>query len=337
MLDAGILVSDSFALIGENAATKRVRLISNQIVTDLKKGQDLTTAMQAHSAYLPDLFIRMVSLGEQTGQLPTVLLSLADHYEKNVRLTREFRSEIALPIIQFFAALIVVGCVIWFTGMIAEIRSPQGNKKDELSTDILGFGMQGTSGLILWTQGWLILFVVLIVGYQLMKLVLPLLMIFHRMLLSLPVIGPCLQAFAVARFSWGYYLTQNSGVPLREAINTSLSATGNPYFISKGPLLIENLSRGRSITESFKKTGLFDKTFLQMVSVGEASGTVPEALHRLSPQFEDIAHRKLSFLTKAAATAIWFIVAIFVVFLIFRMAAWYGTMIDQGIEGFQTM
>ncbi|MCA9029434.1 MAG: type II secretion system F family protein [Planctomycetaceae bacterium] len=338
MLHGGVAIADALELVAETAATPVIRKVMTQVLEDLKNGQDLTRAIKKHKSRFPDLFMRMVSIGEKTGQLPEVLESLAEHYESNVRLTRQFRGEIILPILQFFAALLVIGGVIWFIGMLSEFQAPPPPgavakvTDSDLSTDILGWGLQGSSGAIKWFSGWAIAFVSIFVLYQLLKLFLPALLAFHRCLLVLPVVGSCLRAFAIARFSWAFHLTQNAGVPLNDSIDASLSATGNPHFISKTKGLVDDLVDGKTITEAFRRTRLFDNQYLQMVSVGESTGTVPEALNRLSPQFEDQAYRQLKLLSSGAATLIWCSVALFVVLLIFRIAAWYATMIDQGLN-----
>jgi len=337
MLHAGISIANALDLLSESAASSQVRRILAEVVSDLREGEDLTQATGAHSSELPELFLRMISLGEKTGQLPEVLESLANHYDNNVRLVREFRSEITLPTVQFVAALIVIGAVIWFTGLIAEFRVGQSGPDADLNVDILGWGLQGTPGVIKWFGGWLILFLGVFAAYRAISLFVPALLAFHRLLLRLPVIGPCLRSFAIARFSWAYHLTQNAGVPVRESIDASLRATGNPHFISRSQSLVADLVAGKTIAKSFRRSGLFDEPYLQMVAVGEISGTVPEALNRLSPQFEDQAQRRLKLLCSAAATAIWGLVALFIIVLIFRMAGWYAGMIDQGLDQLNRM
>ena len=72
-----------------------------------------------------------------------------------------------------------------------------------------------------------------------------------------------------------------------------------------------------------------------MVDVGETSGTVPEQLHGLSPWFREEAERALSLLCGAIACAVWSIVAMFIVFFVFRFFLWYVGQINQALEGLQ--
>jgi type IV pilus assembly protein PilC len=70
-----------------------------------------------------------------------------------------------------------------------------------------------------------------------------------------------------------------------------------------------------------------------MVQVGETSGTVPEMLERLSPQFEDQARRSLAALAAALGWLVWLIVAGFIIFIIFRVFSWYMGLLNDALKG----
>lgn len=120
-----------------------------------------------------------------------------------------------------------------------------------------------------------------------------------------------------------------------ESLDASLSATGNPHFQAASAKMVADLVSGKTLADAMRRSNLFDRAFLQMVKVGEVSGTVPEVLYRLSPQFEDQAYRRMRFLSAASATLVWGTVALFIVFMIYRIALWYyQTMLlsGRGIE-----
>ena len=90
---------------------------------------------------------------------------------------------------------------------------------------------------------------------------------------------------------------------------------------------------GESLSGTLATSGLFPADFVHMVDVAETSGTVPEALNRLSLQFEDQARRSLTTLTAVLAWAIWAVVATFIIFFIFRIALKYIGMINDAASG----
>lgn len=326
LLEAGIPALRAFELTAENSADRRLRRSMEQIVFDLKQGADVSTALRNQSDAYPELFRHMMEVGDQTGKLPEVLRSLADHYDNNLRLRRDFLSEIMLPLFQFFAAIVIVGGLIWILGMISDLK---GTSQGEEPVDILGWGLQGTPGAIRWFLGWGIAIAAAIASYLVLQKFLPGLRLFHRLLLSVPVLGRCLESFALARFSWAFHLTQNAGLPIDQSLTSSLNATGNAYYQGAAPEMTAELMRGETITETFRHSGLFPRDYLQMVHVGETTGTVPEILHRLSPQFEDQARRSLKLLTATVASLVWAAVAGFIVIIVFRIAAWYIEVIEK--------
>ena len=114
------------------------------------------------------------------------------------------------------------------------------------------------------------------------------------------------------------------GKGLSPRMMSLIAATGGAQF---------DLKRQDNLTDALAGSQLFPEDFLHMVSVAESSGTVPEALQRLSPQFEDQARRSLAALTAACAWLIWALVATFIVFIIFRIFSFYAGMINQAAQG----
>jgi type IV pilus assembly protein PilC len=89
---------------------------------------------------------------------------------------------------------------------------------------------------------------------------------------------------------------------------------------------------GDELTEALAQTDLFPEEYLQMLQVAETSGTIPETLQRLSPEFEDQARRSLSTLATVASYGVWLMVAGCIVFVIFRIALWYVGMLQGAVN-----
>jgi type IV pilus assembly protein PilC len=147
------------------------------------------------------------------------------------------------------------------------------------------------------------------------------------------VLGDCLRSFAIARFSWAFYLTQQAGMRINPSLAASLRATSNGAFAGAIPEVCARIEAGDDLTTALTATQLFTEDFLQMVQVGETSGTVPEMLERLSPQFEDQARRSLAALAAALGWLVWLIVAGFIIFIIFRVFSWYMGLLNDALKG----
>lgn len=320
-LHSGVPVVKAFELSAKKSPDLRLRAVMADVVTQLRSGDDVATAMRSHQGYFPDLTVDMIDVAERTGALPEVLRSLAEHYENNLRLRRDFIGQIAFPVIQFVAAIFVIAFLILVLGLIPS----QGGAP----LDVLGFGLTGTSGALLWLSGWAILIATVFVLYKVAVSSLQGQKAVHQLLLNIPVIGGCMRSFAIARFSWAYHLTQEAGMPVDESLEASLRATANGAYIARGPQMIDAVMEGETLTDALAQSQLFTEDFVELVHTAETSGTVPETLHRLSPQFEEQARRSLRALAFTAGWFIWLGVAIFIVFLIMRIFLWYAGMLND--------
>lgn len=326
-LQAGVNVIKTLSQTA-NKSSGRLKLVLLEIVDQLKSGEDLATAFRNHGRYFPELFCDMLDVAERTGNLPEVLNELAEHYENNLRLWRTFLGQIMLPAMQLFAAIMIVAGLIYLMGWIAEMVQSQGGEP----LDLLGWGLKGGSGVVTWLGGWVLSIAALYIGYRFAASSLSGLRLVHQFLMAIPVVGTCLRKFAISRFSWALYLTQGSGMPIEESLDASLRATANGAFIAAAPDVIDAVNGGSSLTEALAATQLFPEEFINIVDVGETSGTVPETLHRMSSRFEEEARRSLSALSMFAGGLIWAGVAAFVIYLIFKIAFFYLGILDEAIQ-----
>ena len=149
-----------------------------------------------------------------------------------------------------------------------------------------------------------------------------------RLLLRLPVLGPCLDAIVMSRLTLALQLTLDSGLPITKALSLSLDASGNAYFDSYSDTIVKALKNGKPLHEALAGTGLFTPDFLNMVESSEASGSVPEMMRHLTQQYQEEATRKMRMLTTVAGGAVWCLVAAFIIWHIFKLAFIYFHMFD---------
>lgn len=324
-LHAGVPIVRAFETAGAKASDGRLRQALQDITRRLQSGEDVSTALRAQGGAFPPLMVDMVHVAEHSGALPEVLKSLAGHYENNLRLRRDFIGQIALPVIQLLAAILLIALLIWILGMIAASQGGQ-------PLDVLGWGLTGTSGAVTWLSGWAIGGASAFLLYKLLTQSLSGKAAVHRAVMNIPVIGTCMQSFAIARFSWAYHLTQEAGLPVKESLAASLRATANGAFIAAAPAMIADIMEGHELTDAMVRSELFPEDYIQIVHTGETTGTVPEQLARMSGHFEEQARRSLRGLASALGWLVWLGVAAFIIFVIFSIALWYVGMLDDALQ-----
>jgi type IV pilus assembly protein PilC len=322
LLDSGVTVRQTFKLAAGKTGDSRCRKTMAAVSEAIDAGEDVATAMRDQAGAFPELLIDMVDVAEQSGAMPEILIGLADHYENNLRMRTNFLRQIAWPVFQLVAAILVIALLLVLLGWVADAKGGE-------PIDVLGLGLSGTLGAVTWLIASFGSIFGVLIAFQVASSSMSGRKFLHPLLLRLPVIGNCMLSFAIARFSWAFYLTQQTGMPIRRSLEASLKATTNGAFIAATPGICELVKAGQPLYDALAASNLFPADFLQMVQVGETSGTVPEQLHRLSPQFEDQARRSLSTLTAVFGWSIWLAVAMMIVFFIFRIFTWYIGLINE--------
>jgi type IV pilus assembly protein PilC len=325
MLDAGVPLLKALDVVSRKTGDARCRDHLGAVRQRVQEGAEISEALRERQGYFPPLMTDMVTIGEHTGALPEILTGLSSHYENLAKLRRTFLGTIALPMIQLIAAIGIIALMILVLGLIA---SAGGNKP----LDVLGLGLYGPAGALKFLGMVASVLGIIALAYFVLSESFATKRSLDRWLLKIPVVGGCLRSFALARFSWALGLTQQTGMPLPKSLEISLRATGNGAFAGAVDEVAHWVMSGDELTEALAQTDLFPEDYLQMLQVAETSGTIPETLQRLSPEFEDQARRSLSTLATVASYGVWLLVAGCIVFVIFRIALWYVGLLQGAVN-----
>jgi type IV pilus assembly protein PilC len=282
----------------------------------ISRGDSLTDAFSRTGSLFPQLFIEMTHVGEQTGTLGKVFHRLEMHYRRQVQAQRIFLGAIAWPMFELAFAILVVGGLIWILGIIA-----QNNGGHPI--DILGFGLVGNRGLLIYST------FILVVGSCITGLVIaakrgvlwtrPL----QRAIYRLPVIGRALERIALARLSWALHLTLNVAMDIRQLLPLSLRATNSDYYIQHTDQIIGDITQGNPIHVAFTRARVFPLDFLDAISVAEESGRLVESMDHVSSRYEEEAEIAIKALATTFGWMVGFCVMGIIVFLIFRLFSFY--------------
>ena len=281
----------------------------------VNQGGTLSEGLAATGDFFPLLFREMVQVGEQSGHLGEVLKQLANHYQNQITLRRNFLVSIAWPTIKLFLAVFIIGFLIWIMGII--------NGSNQKPIDPLGFGLIGNDGLAKYATfvsivGIALAFVIRAVTRG-MLWTHPL----QRFMLRIPKIGPALQTVALARLAWVMSQTMNTSMELRHALKLSLQSTRNAWYIDRIDRIDAKIAGGNSIYEAFCGADGFPADFLESIHVGEQSGKLVESMANVSNLYQEQARAALSVLATVGGFAVWVVVAAIIICLILRLAMFY--------------
>lgn len=320
-LEAGIDLRTVIGREAERARGTALRSRLEQVSREVARGTSLPDALADTGDFFPGIFRNVVAIGDHTGHLPEACAQLAEHYEYQVKLQRDFLGAIAWPMFQLSVAILVVGFLIWILGIIGGATGT--------TTDVLGWGLVGNSGLAIYSiiVGTAIGVVAVLVrsvrrGLGWTRGV-------QKMVLKVPMLGAALETMALARLAWTLHLTLNAGMEIRRAVVLSLESTRNAHYQDQIPQVEDSIRRGNSLFETFSDTHGYPPDFLDSLRVGEQSGRVVESMAVLSRQYRERATAAMGVLTTMAGFAVWAIVAALIILMIFRIFSFYlGTLQD---------
>lgn len=282
-----------------------------RVAERLKEGDSLEDALKAEGEAFPPLFVSMAAVGEQTGNLPEVFHELEKYYRAQLTLWREFIAHSVWPMIQLIAAIIVITLLILILGWLSD--------NPERAFDPLGFGV-GPAGALKFLATVFLFFGTLVLIYLVATRAMGQKAAVHRLLLKIPVIGPCLQAIALSRLARALKLTMDSTLAAHRAVQRSLLVSGNSAYEACADTAATQIKRGREIADVLRDCDVFPEEFLQAIHTGEQTGELPEVMARQAEYYQEEAGRRLRTLTIVASFLVWLFVAALIIWAIFRIA-----------------
>ncbi len=305
------------------AGSARHREVAKNLSDELTKGYSLSDAMTHQGHYFPKLLIKMIDAGEHAGGTDRVFREMADYYQDLKRTRSEFLSQISLPMIQLVIA-ILIGCImIYVNGFF---KSGSANDK---AFDLTGIGLRGASGVAIFlTAASLFFGTIGVIAFGIWNNWFGC----HRTLVPLvrnvPVIGTVFTTTALSRLSMTLSMMLGAGVDAKRSIRDSLLSTGNFFYISGLQQTLGEIERGKSFSEALDAPKLLPADFIQMVAVGEMSGSDSESLERLAIVYREKAQLALKQLAILAGVAIWFMIAAIIIAAIFMIFFQYLNLLN---------
>jgi type IV pilus assembly protein PilC len=284
MLNAGIPMVQSFEIIGVGNDKPAVQKLVLSIKSDIETGNSLHQALAKHPLYFDDLFVNLVEAGEHAGALETVLEKIATYKEKTEALKKKIKKALFYPAAVLGVAIIVTVILLLF--VIPQFESLFKG----FGADLPAF-TQFVVGMSRWLQasGWMLAIIVGIAVFTFFyfyKRSRPLRQFIDKLSLQIPVIGPILKKSAIARYARTLATMFGAGVPLVEAMKSVAGATGNIIYQDAVLRMRDEIATGMRMQRAMENTGLFPNMVVQMIAVGEESGSLDEMASKVADFYE---------------------------------------------------
>lgn len=283
MINAGLSLLRAMNILTEQTENKALQKVLAEVRTDVETGKSFSMSLGRHPNVFPPIMINMVKAGEVGGFLDSVLVSIAENFEKEVALRGKIKSAMTYPVVVFFIAILATAAMLIFiVPVFADMFEGLGGE--------LPFATQILVTLSAIMKIGAIPLVIAIIAfmawwkrnknrYEVRSKVEP-------MYLKLPVFGGLIQKIAVSRFSRNFGAMIHAGVPILQALDIVGQASGNIVIERATKDVQDSVRRGDSLAGPLAQHSVFPPMVVQMIAVGEDTGALDTMLDKIADFYD---------------------------------------------------
>jgi type IV pilus assembly protein PilC len=284
LIDAELPLIQSLGILEEQQKNTYFKNVIKTVKDDVEAGSTLNQAKRKHPKAFDDLYCNLIASGEQSGSLDIMLRRLSEFIEKNVKLRSKVKQAMIYPVGILIFAISVTIFMLWkVIPVFATIFRDLGAELPWLTAMIVAMSDFVQKYILLMFAGMIAIFF----AFRYYRSTKPGRWSTDRLLLKMPLFGNLLYKVAMTRVTRTLATLISGGVPMLEAMKITSTTAGNVVIESQLIEARKLISEGKTMAESFKQAGKFPTMMLQMINVGEATGTLDEMLNKLANFYDE--------------------------------------------------
>ncbi|MCX7991753.1 MAG: type II secretion system F family protein [Proteobacteria bacterium] len=283
MLRAGLPLTRSLRAIMAQVKNKKFKLALEEITNAIERGRTFYNSLALFPEFFDEIYVATIQIGEISGNLPDILFKLAENLEKEEDLRSKIKNATLYP--KMVIGAIVIAIIILIAFVIPRFADLYRGFKTELPlpTRIL-IALSGY-----FATYWYVLVLIfsgLVILYLLLKNTKRGREIYDPLILKIPIIGDISVKIIMVRFSRFFSLLFSSGVVVTNILDLLQKVMGNVLYEKKISNIKNDILSGQSLGEAISRTGIFTPLTLEMINVGEETGSLDEMLKKVSEFYE---------------------------------------------------
>jgi len=295
LLRAGIPILQAIGLLKTRSGSSTLRTLLADIEEKIKSGMPLSEAFEAQGIF-PKIYTASLLAGEQSGALDEVLSRYVDYLKRSVGVSRKLRGALAYPAFLLMAAIFMVFFLtLYIVPRMSELFNGLNTKGGLPTVTIIVLGFSNFVSSNIW---WL-LPLVLITGFSMViwmrtpngKLLL------DKFLLRLPIAGNLIKQMTTAQLARSLSTLLSGGITVPDAWNIASESITNLELRRRSLAVLSLIREGRSFTEALEKANWLPELALDMIGIGEKSGSLREMLDEVANFYDAEAEVRLEQLT----------------------------------------
>lgn len=288
LLDSGLPLDDSLAAVAKQSNKTAKRILSD-LRSKVREGQTLASAMEVYKKTFSSLYIASVVAGEASGNLAPVMSQLANYMEERSDSGKKIALALVYPILLTVVSVsVVVGLLVWVIPGLVDVITEAGQELPGLTKAMIGMSQFLVDYGILLLLGFAAIWVSF---WALMRFggIKPWV---DEFLLRMPVMSSTIRDSVSSRYTGTLGILTASGISLVEAMRIAETVTTNVAVRKRVQAITQQVQDGGQLAQSMDRSQLFNGMVVQLVSVGEQSGSLAEMLQRAARVQDDIVQRR---------------------------------------------
>lgn len=301
LVRAGIPILQAIAMLRKRAASARLRSVLGDVEDQIRGGAALSQAFAAQGTIFPRIYTASILAGERSGALDEVLNRYVTYMRRNVALRRKIRGALAYPLFLLFAS----GCMVTFLTVyvvprMSDLFSGFGTELPTVTQIVVGLSKWLSSNVIwfgpLFIGGAIVLFLWSRTEAGRMKV--------DSTLLKIPLAGSLIVQLSVAQATRSLATLLAGGITLVESWEIAAESITNRELRRRSSAILPMIREGRSFTESLEAADWVPPLAVDMVGIGERSGSLREMLDEVAVFYDAESEVRLEQLTTTLEPAI---------------------------------
>jgi MSHA biogenesis protein MshG len=283
LLKAGVPIMRALGGLQESAINPAMKSVIADVKESLEGGRELSVSLARHPKVFGGFYISMVRVGESTGLLDEIFLRLFDHLEFDRFMREQVKTALRYPMFVVIAMAIAMVVVNLFViPAFAKVFEGFGAELPIMTRILLG----SSNFMVAWWPAMLVGIIAAIVGFKAWVATPTGRIIWEAFVLRIPIAGTIVRKAAMASFARSFALSARSGVPIMQALSNSAQTVDNTYVAAKIEGMRTTVERGESVLRAAIASAFFTPVVLQMISVGEESGSLDEMMDEVGLMYQ---------------------------------------------------
>ncbi len=284
MMSAGVPLVQAFEIVGRGHENPGMQELILNVKGDVEAGNTLADSLAKHPLHFDELFVNLVRAGEAGGILETLLDKIATYKEKTEVIKSKIKKALFYPTAVLVMAFVVTAVLMIFViPQFAALFRDFGADLPAMTKMVIAmsdFAVDNVGILFIGIVGSVVGLV------QLNKRSIAFQHLMQRIVLRAPVFGDIIVKATIARFARTLSTMFAAGVPLVEAMDSVAGAAGNVVYGNAILKMRDEIATGQQLQVAMRDTGLFPNMVVQMVAIGEESGSIDSMLGKVADFYE---------------------------------------------------